>query len=164
MKMKNLTRQLVHMHKPYRSKFIDGRNVIVHLGTNEEVATIHNSTLFRDLLVEHGCHARGYFLTPGDRPDLVQLNNAVLYNCRTRNLAPDWSKYVALILKPMADFDGRSEIAEPGCDVNFYCVFGIDTNGMYEPITDCTTPAMANLCIAELARLSGLPVNSEEVR
>lgn len=86
----------------------------------------------------------------------ANLPNYQLYNCCTDNAAPDWSRYVALTIVAMSDFDGRSEMTEPGCDPSFWCVFGVDKDDLYEPITDCTTREMAHAMGAALADISGL--------
>ncbi len=83
--------------------------------------------------------------------------NSLLFNCCTKNAAPDWSRFSGLTVVAMADYDGRSEVAEPGQDVDFWCIFGIDHDGMFEPITDCTTLWTADACMARLAEISNLP-------
>ncbi len=85
-----------------------------------------------------------------------------LYNCRTQLIEPDWSSFTALTIIGMSDYDGRSEITEGGCDNSFWCVFGIDHDGMLDPITDCTTQWMAGACAERLVEISNLPLKAFE--
>lgn len=92
----------------------------------------------------------------------VNMEKEQLFNCRTNEAEPDWSQFTHLTIQAMADFDGRSEIAEEGTDASFWCVLGVTKDGLYDPITDCTTLWMAGAVAQALCDLSKLPLEKVE--
>jgi hypothetical protein len=51
--MKDLTKQLVHMHKPYLCKWVLGERIIYNMDTGERVAIVLDSVEFRKMMAQH---------------------------------------------------------------------------------------------------------------
>lgn len=84
------------------------------------------------------------------------LTNAQLFNCQPNNSEPEWSLFDVIEIVPMLDNNGESSEAEPGQPADFYSVMAHTKQGDFEPITDCTTIAMADLVANEICNRSGL--------
>jgi hypothetical protein len=79
-----------------------------------------------------------------------------LFNCCTDLSEPEWSLFEALEIVPMMDNNGESSEAESADTPDFWSIIAHTKQGDFEPITDCTTRAMADCVATVLCGRSGL--------